>query len=79
MLFLVIFLLTIFDNMLKYPPVSLSLRGQQVNATRQQAKMTFQFACRKLQRSKDTGQQTRERIYGCGYAARLVYCLSVTS
>jgi hypothetical protein len=47
-LFLAIFLLTLFVITLKYPYVS-----QQANANRQQAKMTFQFACRKLQRSKD--------------------------
>jgi hypothetical protein len=46
--FFVIFLLTIFENTLKYPYVS-----QQANINRQQAEMTFQFACRKLQRSKD--------------------------
>jgi hypothetical protein len=46
--FWVIFLLTLFVNTLKYPYVS-----QQDNINRQQAKMTFQFACRKLQRSKD--------------------------
>ena len=46
--FLVVFLLTIFDSMLKYPTVS-----QKANAKRQRAKMTFQFACRKLQRNKD--------------------------
>jgi len=34
--------------MLKYPHVS-----QQANINRTQAKMTFHFACRKLQRSKD--------------------------
>jgi len=34
--------------MLKYQHVS-----QQANINRQQAKMTFQFACRKLRRSKD--------------------------
>jgi len=37
-----------FETMLKYPYVS-----QQANINRQQANMTFQFACRKLQRSKD--------------------------
>jgi len=46
--FLFIFLLTLFENTLKYHYVS-----QQANINRQQAKMTFQFACRKLQRSKD--------------------------
>jgi len=46
--FLFIFLLTIFENTLKYTYIS-----QQANINRQQAKMTFQFACRKLQRSKD--------------------------
>jgi len=46
--FLVIFLLTLFENTLKYQYIS-----QQANINRQQAKMTFQFACRKLQRSKD--------------------------
>jgi len=46
--FLVIYLLTLFVYMLKYTYVS-----QQANINRQQAKMTFQFACRKLQRSKD--------------------------
>jgi len=35
-------------NMIQYPRIS-----QQANINRQQAKMTFQFACRKLQRSKD--------------------------
>jgi hypothetical protein len=43
-----IFLLTLFDNTLKYTYIC-----QQANINRQQAKMTFQFACRKLQRSKD--------------------------
>jgi hypothetical protein len=55
-LFLSIFLLTIFDMMLKCPHVS-----QQPNMTcpepvewnRQQAKMTFQFACRKPPIGKD--------------------------
>ncbi len=46
--FLVIFLLTMFEYTLKYPYVS-----QQANINRQQAKMIFQFVCRKLQRSKD--------------------------
>jgi hypothetical protein len=55
--FLVIFLLTIFDNMLKYAYVS-----QQANINCQQAKMTFQFACRKLQRSKPTGQQAQTSL-----------------
>jgi len=46
--FLFIFLLTLFVKMLKYAYVS-----QQANINRQQAKMTYHFACRKLQRSKD--------------------------
>ena len=46
--FLSVFLLTMFEAMLKYPYVY-----QKANINRQQAKMTFQFACRKLQRSKD--------------------------
>jgi len=46
--FLVIFLLTIFENTLKYQYVS-----QQANINRQQAKMTFQFACRKWLSHKD--------------------------
>ncbi len=39
--------------MLKYQFVSLSLRGQQANLNRQQAKMIFQFACRKWLSHKD--------------------------
>jgi len=53
--FLVIFLLTLFENTLKYFYVRLPLRGQRANINRPQAtdKSTFQFACPKLQRSKD--------------------------
>ena len=46
--FLAIFLLTIFETMLKYAYVS-----QQANINRQQAKMTFQIACRKPPSGKD--------------------------
>jgi len=46
--FLAVFLLTMFVNTLKYTYVS-----QQANINRQQAKMTFQFACRKPLSGKD--------------------------
>jgi hypothetical protein len=48
MCFFIIFLLTFFENTLKYTHVS-----QQANINRQQAKMTFQFACRKPPSDKD--------------------------
>jgi hypothetical protein len=54
-----IFLLTLFETMLKYSYVC-----QQANINRQQAKMTFQFACRKLQRSKDLEPARRYCPYG---------------
>jgi hypothetical protein len=47
-LFYSFFLLTLFGYMLKYTYVS-----QQANINRQQAKMTFQFACRKPPSGKD--------------------------
>jgi len=47
-LFLAIFLLTLFVIKLKYPYVC-----QQANINRQQAKMTFQLACRKWLSHKD--------------------------
>jgi len=46
--FLAIFLLTLFETVLKYLHVS-----QQANINRQQAKMTFQLACRKWLSHKD--------------------------
>jgi hypothetical protein len=46
--FLFVFLLTLFENTLKYTHVS-----QQANINRQQAKMTFQIACRKPPSGKD--------------------------
>jgi len=42
------FLLTMFETMLKYTYVC-----QQANINRQQAMMTFQFACRKPPSGKD--------------------------
>jgi len=63
-----------FDNVLKYPHVC-----QKANTNRQQTKFTFQFACRKPQRGKLTGQQTQEWTSVCVYAARFVYCLLVKS
>jgi len=47
-LFYSFFLLTLFDNTLKYQHVS-----QKANINRQQAEMTFQFACRKWLSHKD--------------------------
>jgi len=57
------FFLTIFYNMLKYQYVS-----QKANINRQQAKMTFQYAFRKLQRSKD--------LEPAGPAKLVLECLS---
>jgi len=56
--FFVIFLLTLFVNTLKYAYVS-----QQANINRRQAKMTFQFACRKLQRSKDLEPASPDSLF----------------
>jgi len=56
--FLFIFLLTLFENTLKYPLVC-----QQTNKNRQQANMIFQFACRKLQRSKDLEPARPSQFY----------------
>jgi len=52
------FLLTLFETMLKYLHVC-----QQANINRQQAKMTFQFACRKLQRSKDLEPASQDSLF----------------